>query len=867
MDTVKIANSTYDIQEKLLDIASKYMEIDNISTLKTGLFGYMTEAMAHIAKDGVYHRDMLYNEYFINTAKLPKSIYNEAKIYNKNIENAKPSSMKIYFSMKKEDLIRYSKRTVTMSDGKIISLTGGEIGFVIKKNDPFYVSDFTYMLEYDILVTLKPLTNDYSIIAQIYTEEGHENLIDIDTPYIKTWIDSVGNDKYVFFILDIWQMSRNVYTYNVYSNEIFDTLFYDITYTDQLTSFKVNYTPNGENTIVLPKYFDSNNIPTDSYYCYYGYPDDNVLEVFFSGLPNTFRPLYNSQIDIEVFTTKGSLGNFSYYGDILFTFTDPEFSEIQVLVDSITKSSEGGKDRPTLKEIKMKIIEERLVRDNLITENDLNMFLNNTVATQIINGSKIKFIKKRDDIVKRIYSGYLLLKNKNNVIIPTNTVNLFVNFEEVERFNYSIPAGSIIIYDNASKRYRFLTTEEYPEDYIDRNNILMYSTPFMMNIKMEPFPRISYYQNTVNKSVPLSYSYINPEVDYEFIIPKVEIYRNSFLDNSYELKLYFNANMNTEDVVNNIKLRGILKKDEEKIGYFDFRLVDLQNFEYSAILTTDDTFEDNKLCITSTLHSMDGTGTILDKVYVDEGLSLEIGVLYNDAETTYKMSGFDNMPDLNLYTTAVTFKNDITIDLFREMSAIMSSDLNINENGVFFIKSIPVVNTTYFNNQENYKELFNILTAYETVVTDNLSKLQNSFGIDLKFYNTYGICQYSSIDTVNLKLGFAIKMSSDYTSEFDRELKKTIVDLIESSNNENGGLVSISNIIKTIENKYTDIVYTEFKHINGVNQQKIVYLYPDFKGMTSEQLINYVPEFINVGMTTFNSNGTSFNPQIEIEYI
>ena len=136
-----IGTTSYDIQEQLIDIASKYLEIDDINTLKTGLFGYITEGMSHIAQHGIFHRNALYNEFFLNTASIPKSIYNQAKILDYNIGVAKPSKITVNFLLKKNDIIRYGKK-----------LPNGSIEFNISNKNKFYIKDFTFMLEYPVKI-------------------------------------------------------------------------------------------------------------------------------------------------------------------------------------------------------------------------------------------------------------------------------------------------------------------------------------------------------------------------------------------------------------------------------------------------------------------------------------------------------------------------------------------------------------------------------------------------------------------------------------------------------------------------------------------------------------------------------------------
>ena len=78
---ISVNQTSYDVQEDWLEVASKYFNINtadiysdndiqnsNISLLKTGLFGYVNEIMANEVKNAVAHRNVLYDEFFINTA-------------------------------------------------------------------------------------------------------------------------------------------------------------------------------------------------------------------------------------------------------------------------------------------------------------------------------------------------------------------------------------------------------------------------------------------------------------------------------------------------------------------------------------------------------------------------------------------------------------------------------------------------------------------------------------------------------------------------------------------------------------------------------------------------------------------------------
>ena len=92
MASTGFSPSVYGAEEALLDLADTYLQPGSYSTLKSGFLGYMTGSMARVAAEGSHHRNVLYHENFLNTASMPRSIYNYAKIYDYQITMATPSS-------------------------------------------------------------------------------------------------------------------------------------------------------------------------------------------------------------------------------------------------------------------------------------------------------------------------------------------------------------------------------------------------------------------------------------------------------------------------------------------------------------------------------------------------------------------------------------------------------------------------------------------------------------------------------------------------------------------------------------------------------------------------------------------------------
>ena len=76
-----VSASKQDIYNKFLGLAEHYFG-ENTDFLKSGMMSYITECMASVMRDSAIHKTMLYNESFLNTAIIEKSVYNWAKMFN-----------------------------------------------------------------------------------------------------------------------------------------------------------------------------------------------------------------------------------------------------------------------------------------------------------------------------------------------------------------------------------------------------------------------------------------------------------------------------------------------------------------------------------------------------------------------------------------------------------------------------------------------------------------------------------------------------------------------------------------------------------------------------------------------------------------
>jgi hypothetical protein len=165
----------------------------------------------------------------------------------------------------------------------------------------------------------------------------------------------------------------------------------------------------------------------------------------------------------------------------------------------------------------------------------------------------------------------------------------------------------------------------------------------------------------------------------------------------------------------------------------------------------------------------------------------------------------------------------------------------------YTIHKIPVVRYTYLNSEERIKNLFRMIDKKRRYIQKLIVLLENSFGIDYKFFNTYGPSKTymleddldHSIGSIDITMNFRVSLT-DVTDVYTvNDLKRAIKDYIEDLY-ETGDL-HIPNLITKLTNDFKDrIVFVEFVGFNGfdANYQHVYKVEPEDP--------TTVPEFINI---------------------
>lgn len=776
--TIVVNQTTYNIENHWLKLAANYFNVDltrtvtdpsiyndvqdEISLLKTGLFGYFNSIASSEIKNAVYYKNTIYDEHFLNTASFPESIFNFAKLYNVKISMATPSHMSVAMTVRRDDLINSPMKTEIVSEQNVNIRALKTYQIVLDRDYNFTVGKYRFRLPYPVQIVMKQESirdDDYSITARYLIDKNDSPYMDVaQSPQVKVYQDMAGSIRYVHFQLDLFQVDLNKTSFTVTSEDVTDTLFFPVTYTDQLANINAKYVYNGIE-YPLDLYFNNTYTPEDpnAKFGYYTYVDDDTVQISFSSMTGSFRPKYNSNLVIEVETTKGSEGNFDYNDAISFNYTGDatdNYSSMITQVLPVNGSASGGSDVLSIWEEKQRIIEKVLGRDNLITDTDLKNFFRNMNSQNQFNGSSIEFIKKRDDILKRVWSAFLTLRDKNGKILQTNTapyVDVPRSFFESNATAFGnngfiIPEHTLVYYnpnqpnsdgrpdgqyilaenglDTVIKGKARPNVEQHVtlRQLLDQNdsnydrNALVYATPFLTKVDLEPVVQANYYMLDMNEDIKLNYKYLNDLVSDTFLINRAHIDRkfdatnlgagvDSFNADTWNISFDLNTSESYNQSRSNIVVRGILMdaKSRTKYGYFNFIREDPDNdpTRYTAHLSTDRSFSTStntgsRLNLTNSL--IDSSGQPINQQAISEDMILRIGVLYKDSNLRNNMD------------------ND-EVQLFLQ-DEFMANELNEDGSKAHIGDYALAMTSETINEFHLYKNLSNITTSFTSLVHD-----------------------------------------------------------------------------------------------------------------------------------------------------
>ena len=885
-------SNMYEIMNYWLEnIAPKYFDLNDLSLNRIGLFGYVNEIMAQTTESTINENSILYNELFFKRAVLPQSIYAYASHYGVTNLTAVPATMSFAIGITEDTLL---KKSIT---------EGNETYFIIDSDSVILVEDeIPFMLDYDIKVSIKKDNNGNYLYGAKYVTTNLDNPVSsiksTSNPFLKLTKLRINLTDYIFIYVDAHQYEKIEINKSIYSKDFLEYFSFDLDVDiddQQIANFNVYYRePNAtEFQQIEKKLIDSSE--SEKPFCFYQYKDYNKVNISFSSITRFFRPEFNSELNFVFFKTMGASGNFKYIGDnvsINLKSSKYDYNDVVMTVQPMSDSV-GGEDRRTYEQIKSIVSTMASTCGIISTETDLNKYFNS-----IENISKILFVKKRDDILDRLYGAFLLMTDSKGNIIPTNTTDLDLynsDFDIIEESTkrYVLKSGARLIYQPNSRTLKHTNGQGLIKPEFE------YANPFTIVVNRQPF-FVEYYLTSINKTFTFDYAEVNDAAFTNFISNNIKIERDSLHDDYYHFTFSMVPNIEViqADFANmsndgkntfigsngTVVCKGIIYDSDNGsvTHYFNIDMVDYKPSEkrcyFEGKIKTDD-----YISVYSGLRIVDNLVNVrepnkLNPLIYATHLSVGIAVfLKEDKPMTSTYHKY--IPNMEEYSLSNVFKVSEEINLINNFQKSMYSSIiyEKDETGEIYyhIKEVPVVRYDYIHIKEYAKEFISKFLSDFSILNEKISLLTNAFNLSVKLFNTYGKSYYfyvnekitNKLDRVNLTIKLRITLNPNKI--MDENLKQSIRDFIRQYIEEVNDDINlyISNLIKALEVNFKDIDHMQFEQINsyGSEVQSIEKNFPTSDATKKNQLKDFVPEFLNTNKTYDGYDSVTHD--IEVQFI
>jgi hypothetical protein len=868
-DTLLNAN-IYDIHQYIENIKKRYVDEDEI-TLSMGIFGYLGDVNSNALQNAVTMAAEYSNEAIPIKAKFEKNVISHALMLGINKIFAEPATMQAMFVFYEDELVLN-----TISDT-----------FRFDRDIKIMVGDYEFHLPYDLIIKRIELpTGEYIYTGMYDTTQSNpiitRNSNDVD-PYLKPTVRSkIDGRNVVMLLVDLRQYEYMTYHKTIITNNPLESKMLQFEFDNQLAGFDVDVKEYDQPTRKLKPVYNGLNTDGVSNFCNYTYIDSSTIRVMFDN--TSYLPTANTEVTVNLYTCQGANGNISYKDSIYFRVKSDKmnYDRLNLLVIP-TSDSQYGIDKKSIADLKRLIPKEALARGSVTNSTDINNYFN----TIDDDDNKLFFFKKMDNPLARLYYAFVLMDSPTN-IIPTNTIPIEAirrDFDNISDSNYILTAGNVIKYDgttNASIAY------QASEDELNaaRKNEFLYMNPFMCIVNKKPL-YVSYYMNIMDVNKLLEFTYVNQDSKVQFIATKMNWYRHYLTDRD----TYFGDISIMQNIQSDI---GLVHKDDpydpEKITGVDVKVLAVfytdekyqvpyrwaeaefvnydQNtyvMDYKFKLNTDNKIDKNiKLKINNVYEA--GNATRLSPGYMANNMHMKIFVFAKDVfgynAGLHKSDHIFTADFLEGYSLTNEYTVKYGIDFLYNYSDLIESHIKVKkqDNGQisYIIDRVPVISYDYVNTEERIQDFINNLEKKRIHILDCLDVLEDSFGIDIKFFNTYGpsklfyVNDGVPLNRVNLSMTFKVKFlttTDKYLSEYIKnDIRKYIEDKSRISD------IHIPNIITYITQKYAEnVTYFEFLDFNGYG--------PGYQHIyrKDESIVGRIPEFLNINTIGTENNALDIN--------
>lgn len=822
--TVEVKTS-YNLMDKLVkEVSPKYFE--DIDDHRSATFGYINESFGLLADNNILSVIASVKNLLMISADreyLLKSSFGTGETYNLF---AKPAKMTYTIGVPRELIISEEKK----DDAQI----------------EYILDDFT--IDYDGLYYI--LNNKIEITA-INNHDGTYNFssrllnaVDLQNPKLFTVKDTIEGKEHILIRVDLHQIRKKTKSRPILGNDI-SLKNLEYSFDSQISKIEATYKPPGGQAEKLEIYNKYSVINTENKYLTYFI--DEAFKILRLDL-SAFEPIYNSELTVDIYETRGAVGNFKNSRPIV-NILDNDF----IYATPISDSS-GGENVIETEKLREKVIRNIATLNSIDNEKDLE----SQFETQNTNNLISNLIRrKRDDVRTMEYTNYMLFRdNDDNSPIPTNTLNMKIKHGDEDLHHTTsdrrvyLPGTKFSLKDGEARlleKNSDTLTDDQIKTIENDNTKLLFGLPFLMIISEAP-DLVGYYINSVNNECPTEVEFNNTGTEYQFICNRIGITRNAIKKEPYKMKANVIWNsmlpkglLNEDNTVADASLLKcfIFMYDEDNniIGYKPMSIESYNPasnfFVFENTIATDDYINEyTKMRLTDMIKPGAKTPS---EIMVDGGSGKFAIAIYVKDPANSKGAFGDIVPEMDGYSLSNIYSSNKMV-LYRNINNINSGvKLSVEESTNYInLVDVPLVKYSYL--LENVEDISNLISdSFD--LNYKVDQLINE-DIDMKFFNCYGTSRYfknngKSIGNVNGKMVIRIFFDDFVADTYKDEIKLAISKQIDADNQlvisklysnlyskftfDSVEIISVDGI----DNIYKDIVLNDLKFDNSASPQEI----------------------------------------------
>lgn len=534
------------------EIAPHYFNFDDVNNYNAGIFGYVNEVMANTTEDAFNAVAIARREFYPVTAQFETSMYAMAALQNISIPLTTPARCRCIMMIPQQEILRYSTEK------------NGVLTCVIDDCLKIFAGELQFMLDYPIIILSKRAginakNGEVRWSHTVHYDISKQNSLNttVSSRYISNKVIKAGGTSYVaLFIECIRQLEMYEDSSIVVKDSIMDTITMDIDFDGSLANFEVFYKEDANSEEMQLKKILINAATPASPYVQYQMLNRNKIRLTFA-YNTVFTPKYNSEIITRIYTSHGASGNFNKFTEDVVCSSQSDkypYNESMTILGKINGSAVGGEDQPSISQFRNQIVSAYATNKTITTSNDLQLYFDE--VSESIHGVKVLFKKKRDDPLIRLFGAYSVMKDENENVVPTNTLEIecsksdLVPDPKTPYHRLIIPPGTVWGYKDddsfvISPIHKADGTLMSIVDVDPKDELLHFVNPYLIALNVNP-NNVGYYMNSINKYMSIEYTYINDDSNMQFIGSNLQLYRNALTGaNYYKFRIMITP---TEDV-------------------------------------------------------------------------------------------------------------------------------------------------------------------------------------------------------------------------------------------------------------------------------------------------------------------------------